>query len=354
MSMTRFSRVRGNVAFAGATLIVSSGVAFALYGAEQNAFPTRLENYFSTVLKLTTEERQALQSGAPVTRQLQPADPGKEIALFGAIWIAAPAARYVAALNDIENFESGAGFRATKKISEPARIEDFAALTLPDDDIQDLRDCRVGDCEVKLGADGLERIRKQVDWSRPDAKAQVEQLIQTMGVAYVNAYREGGNSRLAVYRDSSRPTYVAKEFQELIDGMPEFSDRLSDMRQFLLEYPKSPTRPTTSFIYWQEAEFGLKPTVRISHVAIQESPDATVVASKQLYSSHYFWTALELRVLMPDPSRGEGFWFVTVTRSRSDGLGGVIGRMIRGKIREASQKGVDTMLTATRNRIQGR
>jgi hypothetical protein len=173
-----------------------------------------------------------------------------------------------------------------------------------------------------------------------------------MGVAYVNAYREGGNSRLAVYRDADRPTFVAKEFQELIEGMPEFADGLSDMRHFLLEYPKPPTRPTTSFIYWQEANFGLKPTVRINHVAIQEWPDGTLVASKQLYASHYFWTALELRVLIPDAARGEGFWFVTVVRSRTDGLSGVVGRIVRGKVRDASQKGIESMLTKTKKYVE--
>ena len=64
-----------------------------------------------------------------------------------------PRARYVAALNDIEHFESGGGFRATKKVSEPARIEDFAALVLPDDDVADLRSCEVGDCELKASAE---------------------------------------------------------------------------------------------------------------------------------------------------------------------------------------------------------
>jgi len=39
-------------------------------------------------------------------------------------------------------------------------------------------------------------------------------------------------------------------------------------------------------------------------------PGRTVVASKMLYASHYFWTALELRVLLADPARGAGFWFV--------------------------------------------
>ena len=52
---------------------------------------------------------------------------------------------------------------------------------------------------------------------------------------------------------------------------------------------------------------------------MRENPEDTVVTSKMLYASHYFWTRLEWRVLMPGPSRGTGFWFVTVNRSRSDG-----------------------------------
>ena len=122
----------------------------------------------------------------------------------------------------------------------------------------------------------------------------------------------------------------------------------------LLEYPKPAPRPTTSFIYWQEASVGLKPTIRITHVAIQRSDDATIVAAKQLYSSHYFWTALELRVLVPDPSRGAGFWFVTVNRSRSDGLSGFVGRVIRGKVREAARSGLETGLIATRGYLEAR
>jgi hypothetical protein len=120
----------------------------------------------------------------------------------------------------------------------------------------------------------------------------------------------------------------------------------------LLEYPKPTGRPTTSFIYWQEAEFGLKPTIRLSHVAIQEGTDATIVASKQLYSSHYFWTALEVRALVPDPSRGAGFWFVNVNRSRSDGLTGFVGRVIRGRVREGARKGIEAALTATKRTLE--
>ncbi len=225
---------------------------------------------------------------------------------------------------------------------------------LPDDDFRDLRSCRVGDCELKVSAEALARIRKEVDWSRPDAKAQLERLVRVLAMDYVNAYREGGNSRLAVYRDQSNPTFVANEFRELVRGMPELAEFIPDMRQYLLEYPKSTGRPTTSFIYWQEAEFGLKPTIRLNHVAIQEGTDATIVASKQLYSSHYFWTALEARALVPDPSRGAGFWFVNVNRSRSDGLTGFVGRIIRGKVREGARRGIEAALTATKRKLEAR
>ena len=71
-----------------------------------------------------------------------------------------------------------------------------------------------------------------------------------------------------------------------------------------------------------------------------------------IYASHYFWTALDLRVLVPDPSRGRGFWFVNVSRSRSDGLNGFVGRLIRGKVRNEAQKGLDAALKATKARLE--
>jgi hypothetical protein len=338
--------VMKNLLLAGLALLAVSRPAPA-------AFPSRLDQYFTSVIKLTAEERTRLLAGAPVSR-ITDADPSKEVAVFGAIWIAAPMAKYVAVLQEIENFEKGPGFRATKKIGEPARPEDFAALSLPDDDVKDLQACKVGDCELKASADGLARLRRDVDWSKPDVKAQLERVLRVMAAEYVNSYRQGGNSELAVYRDKERPTFVANELREMISGMPELSDYLTDMRQFLLDYPKLATRPTQSFIYWQEAAFGLKPTIRISHVAIQEDPGATIVASKQLYSSHYFWTALELRALIPDPSRGPGFWFVNVNRSRSDGLTGFVGRIIRGKVRDGARKGMDAALLMTKEKLERR
>ena len=85
---------------------------------------------------------------------------------------------------------------------------------------------------------------------------------------------------------------------------------------------------------------------------MHETADETVVASKMLYASHYFRAALELRVLVPDPARGQGFWFVTVSRSRVDGLSGFIGRLLRGKVRGEIQDGSLAGLRATKRRLE--
>ena len=112
--------------------------------------------------------------------QLLETDPAKEVAIFGAVWVNAPIARYLSAVKDIESFEKGDNFLVTKRISNPPRLEDFDQLSLPPDDIADLRTCKVGDCEVKLGEAALTRIQKETDWSKPDATADVERSMRRL------------------------------------------------------------------------------------------------------------------------------------------------------------------------------
>ncbi len=329
-------------------------VAFAQGSqSRRDILPAKLERYVSRVVHLTPAARRDLMNGAPVTTLLD-ADPSKEVATFGAVWIGAPIARYVAAIQDIESFERGEAFKITKRISTPPRIEDFAELRLPDDDLADLRTCRVGDCELKLGERPLRALQAEVDWTRNDAPARANQVMRRFAVNYAQGYLDGGDDRLAVYRDSSRPKFVAREFRSMVDAMPSLTTFWPNVRRYLLGYPREPLAGVSSFLYWQEAQFGLKPTIRINHLMVREGVDDTIVASKMLYASHYFWTAIELRILVPDPIRGAGFWFVTVNRSRSDGLSGFTGTMIRGRVRREAQNGALAALRLTKSRLEAR
>jgi hypothetical protein len=136
--------------------------------------------------------------------------------------------------------------------------------------------------------------------------------------------------------------------------MPDLSASVPAVRRYLLEYPTATLPGASSVFYWQETQFGLKPTIRISHLVIAPGQDETVVASKMLYATHYFWTALEFRTLMPDPSRGQGFWLVTINRSRSDGLSGFTGFFVRRRARSEIQAGTRAVLEGTKQLLEAR
>jgi hypothetical protein len=344
--------VRTNAALI-ATVLAAVAAPSATFQETSTPFPSRLDSYFKNTVALTVEQQKQLASGRPVTKLLG-GDESKEVAVFGAVWINAPIRRYADSVRDIENFERGGGFKITKRISSPPRLDDFAELRLPDDDVADLRTCRIGDCALKLGEDALSRFRSQINWKGPDAGASANRLMQQIALEYVTRYLKGGNDSLAVYRDSSRPTFVAQEFRSMVDSMPELTMYMPEVRKYLLEYPKSDLPGATGLLYWQETEFGLKPTIRISHLTVREGPDDAVVTSKMLYASHYFWTGLEVRALVSDSSRGTGFWFVTVNRSRSDGLSGFTGIFVRGRVGSEVQKGTLEGLRITKRMLETR
>ncbi len=167
--------------------------------------PTRLDEYLTRTVKLTPEERAQLVAGQPITKLLD-ADETKEVAVFGAVWVDAPMRRYVEQVQDIERYERGDGFKVTRRISATPTIEDFADLHVADEDVADLRMCRIGNCNMKLDEKALARFQTEINWNAPNHAAAVDALMRQLALQYVTGYLEGGNDRLAVYRDKARPT----------------------------------------------------------------------------------------------------------------------------------------------------
>ena len=339
------------IAGAGAHHVAVDVHATQTPASPPDTLPPALDEYVRTVAGLTSDEVASLLDGAPLAKLLE-TETSREVAVFGAVWIDAPIADYVDAVEDIETFERGDGFLITQRISDPPRLEDFDELELPAEDIEDLQSCRIGDCEIKLSQAPLERIQTEIDWSRPTARDEVNAVVRRLVFDFVTGYLEGGNEQLGVYRDSDDPTFVAEEFESMIERLPSLVDNLPDLKRYLLEYPEASLPGATSFLYWQMVEFGLKPTLRVNHVVIRPSESGVVVATKMLYASHYFWTALDLRLLVPDPARGPGFWLITHGRSRSDGLTGFPGLFVRGHAERGARDGAMAVLRATKARLE--
>ena len=208
--------------------------------------PDGFEHYLATEVHPTAAERKALLAGRPLTKLL-PSDQSKEVFVFGAIWINASPAEYVRRVKNIEDFEKGGAFRITKKVSDPPKLEDFAQLELPEDDVKDLRRCKPGDCEMKLSVTGLQAFRTQVRWGSAAEKSDADAAFRRLALEYVDGYREGGNARLAVDRDAGDPVFVANEFRSMIERAPSLV-RMPDLLKYLLEYPSSPLTGSTDFL----------------------------------------------------------------------------------------------------------
>jgi hypothetical protein len=335
-----------------AALVATTAVTLPGGGAADGPYlPPALESFLIDEARVTASDRRVLLGGQPVVKLLD-AEPDREVAVLGAVWVQAPAARYVERLKEVEEFERGGASRRVTRISDPPRLDDFAELTLGDRDFDDLKTCTVGNCVLKLGEDAVRTIRAEVDWRRATARADANAAFRRLALSYVEGYREGGNSRLAVYRDKDRPTFSADEFRALVDRLPRLAVEWPDLKQYLLHYPAATLSGSTDFMYWEEVRFGLRPTIRINHLVTQGRGDRTIVASKTLYASHYFWTGLEIRVLLADPRRGPGFWLLSINRSRSDGLGGFGRGAVRARARSEAQDGMRAALASTKAKLE--
>mgnify|MGYP006932266749 CR=1 FL=1 len=319
--------------------------------AEVDALPPLFARFLDEAVHPSQGDRRRLAAGGPVTKLLT-SDASEQVSVFGAIWIAAPPQRYVEAIRDIESWERGKAFRITRRVGRPPQLDDFAGARLTPALVSDLRNCRVGDCEIKLDEAAIDAFHTRIDWTSADRHAEAERMMRHVLYDYTTAYLAGGNSRLPMLRDKGTPISMGDEFRAMVDDMPLLATYMPDVHRYLIGFPRVWLPGASSFVYWQETEFGLKPTIRISHLTIRERPEDVVVASKMIYANHYFRSALELRVLLPDPARGPGFWFVTVMSSRTDGMTGFTGLFVRRRVRNEAREATGTVLVNTKRRIE--
>ncbi len=127
---------------------------------------------------------------------------------------------------------------------------------------------------------------------------------------------------------------------------------MPELHRYLLEYPNFNSPDIQSEFHWEKVKFGLKPTLRIVHRIIykrNDSEPAFAVAEKQLYSSHYFQTALDITVCVPDQN---GFYLITAKGSQQAGLTGLKGNMVRGVAVNKTKSSLEQALDAIKKKLE--
>lgn len=336
-------------------ICVVTAALLAMAPARQTAPANQALVPFLAGVRVTPALLARMQRGEPYVAEL-PGRLDREVVVLGAIRIAAPAERTVAAIRDIERFERGKGFVHTRRLNDPPVLEDFAAFEVDAQDFGALKECRPGRCDVKLGRAAMVALGA-INWSAPTAREQVNLLARTTALEYVRAYRRGGSAELAVYADASRPLFVAQEFADMVERVRALPAPLTDLAGYLLEYPaRRPGVAADDFFYWSVADFGLKPVFRLNHVVVHRLapslPARAAIATQQLYASHYFHTALEIRVLVDAAPDGSAHDLVVLNMARSDGLTGLFGGLVRSKVRSAAREALARSLVATKTLVE--
>jgi hypothetical protein len=206
----------------------------------------------------------------------------------------------------------------------------------------------------------MARFRNDVNWSSPNASNQANEIARQMLLELLRMYQANGNKALGHYDDGDEPLRATEEFRVLLRNEHLLPAPVPALVRYLEDYPNGRPEATEEFFYWSIVDFGLKPTVRMNHVTIQRLPRQSssnipyAIAITQLYASHYFQSALELRFLVEaDRVRGRsGFYLVSITRSRIDGVAGFTGSLLRPLINRRSRNAVRGYIEHVKRQVE--
>jgi hypothetical protein len=340
-----------------AALFVLASIAAAAQPGPAPLNP-RLQTYFRENIGLSQNQIADIRNGIPVVKAL-PARTPAEVFLFGAVYIHAVPSKYIQFSSDLDRLRQLPNFMGVGGFGNPPRLSDLKGLSFESDDIQALRSCTPGDCLVQVPARTVEDLQRSIDWSAANASEQVNQFLRRAIVENLIDYQREGNQALGVYNDKRDAPNVAQQFAYLLSYDTALPAHLPDFYHYLLAYPYGRPANVEDSFYWAKVKFGLKPTLRVAHVMTMKGSTADdiayAIADKQLYSSHYFETAISLTYCVRgrDDPKHPGFYLIMTMGSEQAGLSGIRGLLVRKVAIERSTSSLQGRLTAIKNALEG-
>jgi hypothetical protein len=325
----------------------------------QNKPAPRLETFFRDDIGLSEEQVAAISSGTAIAQTLHSRQ-ADEIFVFGAVYVNATPKAYLEFARDFDYLRKLPGYLAIDAFSNPPQLSDLKQFTFDQEEFKELKNCKAGNCEIQMPASSIDELHSTVDFSAPDAEERLSQILKVTLLERLAAYQKEGNEALGVYNDKRNPTEVPAQFNYMLSYSKALPRYLPDFYNYLLAYPKGNPGMVEDTFYWSKVKFGLKPTLRVVHVltARGKSADEPVytIAEKQLYSSHYFQTALDLTFCISgsgDPN-AKGFYLVRVMGSEQAGLTGFKGSIVRKVAMDRSASSLQKSLIVIKNTLESK
>ena len=292
-----------------------------------------------------------LRNGETTVRIL-PTDNKSELAVCGLAPLTASAEMFLDSFRKNLVRKTNSAILEIGAFSQTPRLEDLQALTIEDSDIEDLRACNVGDCQLKLSRSMISGFKTNVDWNAPNYKTQAAEVFKRMLVEYVVDYLARGETALIRYADKPQIAGVAEGYQQLVrdSGYEELTG------------PSAPAKTrfelVEKMIVWSKLNFGLKPVININDVAIykdvQNPLSQVLIVSKQIYANHYFDASLALTAYIRTSGEVRSSYLFYENRSLIDGLGGPLGKIKRGVVEHRALTALSSFLTQSQMSFNNR
>lgn len=300
-------------------------------------------------VRLTDSELSSVDRGEIVSKVLS-TNNTREVAAFGMIQVAASGDVLVNRFRDIATFKKTDEILEIGKFAAAPSVQDLKALTLDAGDIEAIKACTIGRCNMRLSRGMIERL------TRASNSADLTQLFRQALFDYLQSYLATGNSALVKYEDKAAATSLAGEFQDLLATATYLRQYSPDFFAYLQNFPRSKPQGVEEFVYWSKEKFGLKPVISMTHVFIYRRPGTTdvLIVSKQIYASHYFDASMGITGSIAASREGERprSYLVYLNRSRVDALGGVLGGVATGVIQGQIQDGLTKNLKLAKQRLE--
>jgi hypothetical protein len=331
---------------------VTAAVGLLLGAALLEPVPPDLRAQLRAEAALSEAELQQVAAGVVVAKVLDSADRA-EIVSFAALRVRTSTDRFLGCMRDVRCLKANEDVLEVGRFQNSPSPGDLAGLSLDARDRDYLSRCAVSRCDVRLAADAIERFRTGIDWP-PSNPESVAELFRNTLANLAAAYVLRGNKALPIYQDNPRPASVGASTSELLgrrwfvlEGCPELLGHLRD-------FPGSPLATGEDFLYWYKERFWRKTVVNLNHVTIYQKDDdrRVYVASKQLYSTHYHESAIEVLVFSSDRGDTSGT-LVFLSRARADIRPTGFNWLERALIRRLVRGRLENQFRLLRGRLEG-
>ena len=269
---------------------------------------------------------------------------GDEVALAASTVIPVPVHFYLERFREIESFKKSAEVQQIGRFSDPPTVGDLRGLTIDPDDVEELRKCRPGECDLKVTDDAIKRV---------SGRADVETAFKEWLAGYAARYAREGNAALAVYHHEKTPRPASDALRHVVERFPFLRDTWPALGAAIGAFTGRLPPGFEQFIYWSKEKPPGSVVMNLTHVVIQpESGGIAVAATKQIYASRYMHGSLGVSVLI-DRSTAEGprTLVIYMNRTRVDLFDG-LGRMIRPIVRSRARGGSERLLGRLRVRLE--